>query len=95
MKILTCAIFSLIVLGLIGLPSTYAQQPPLVQNEQKQQHPNIVLFLVDNKPYKALGTYGGGLGALTPNTDKFAQEGIKFTRAYAQPTLIVHLQGHH
>lgn len=36
------------------------QQSPVVQN--KQQHPNIILFLVDNEPNKALGTYGSGLG---------------------------------
>lgn len=63
-----------------GVPLfAYGQSP--VQNE----HPNIVLVLVDNEPSKALGTYGG-LGAETPNTDKFADEGIKFTRAYATNT---------
>jgi hypothetical protein len=66
--------------------NAYAQQSSIVlQNKQKQQHPNIVLFLVDNEPNKALGTYGG-LGAQTPNADKFAKEGIKFTRAYATNT---------
>jgi hypothetical protein len=61
------------------------QQSPVIQNKQ-QHHPNIALFLVDNEPYRGLGTYGGGLGAQTPNTDKFAKEGIKFTRAYATNT---------
>lgn len=48
-----------------------------------KKHPNIVLFLVDNEPNIALGTYGGGLGVQTPNVDQFAKEGIKFTRAFA------------
>ena len=70
----------------LSFPSSnaYAQRSLAVQNKQ-QQHPNIVLFLVDNEPNKALGTYDG-LGAQTPNADKFAKEGIKFTRAYATNT---------
>lgn len=54
-------------------PSSNAYAQSSVQNK----HPNIVLFLVDNEPDKALGTYGSGLGAETPNADKFAKEGIK------------------
>ncbi len=55
------------------------------QTAPESKRPNIVLFLVDNEPAKALGTYGG-LGAETPNADKFASEGLKFTRAYATNT---------
>ena len=72
--------FGLMKSGILSFSSNaYAESP--VQNK----HPNIVLFLVDNEPNKALGTYGG-LGAETPNADKFAKEGIKFTRAYATNT---------
>src|ERR671931_204277 len=85
---LTLFLFGLMKSGILlsfSSNNAYAQQLPVVQNKQQQQHPNIVLFLVDNEPDKALGTYGG-LGVQTPNADKFAKEGIKFTRAYATNT---------
>jgi len=45
------------------------------------QKPNIVFMLSDNLGYGDLGSYGGGLirGAPTPQLDKLAAEGIRFT----------------
>lgn len=43
--------------------------------------PNIVFFLADDVTYNVLGCYGGQ-DAQTPNIDKLADEGMRFTRAY-------------
>lgn len=47
-----------------------------------QQRPNIVFILADDLGYGDLGCYGNKV-ILTPNIDKLAKEGVKFTQAYA------------
>ena len=49
---------------------------------EKQQLPNIVMFLVDDLGWGDLGCYGNTFHE-TPNIDKLAHDGMKFTRAYA------------
>ncbi len=44
--------------------------------------PNIILFLVDDMGWSDLGCFGSQYYE-TPNIDKLAKEGIKFTNAYA------------
>ena len=46
-----------------------------------QNRPNVILMLSDNLGYGDLGCYGGGIirGAPTPNIDRLASEGIRFT----------------
>ncbi|WP_428303924.1 arylsulfatase [Lacipirellula sp.] len=46
------------------------------------EKPNIVLILVDDLGYGALGCYGQKLVA-TPNIDRMAAEGLRFTDAYS------------
>ena len=50
--------------------------------------PNIVWLLIDDMGWGDPGAYGGGaaIGAATPNMDRLAQEGLKLTSAYSQPT---------
>ena len=48
--------------------------------------PNIILILADNLGYGNLGSYGQKQ-ILTPNLDRFAAEGIRFTEAYAGSTV--------
>jgi arylsulfatase A-like enzyme len=50
--------------------------------------PNIIILMTDDVGWMDLGAYGGGAdrGAPTPNLDKFAAEGMRFTEYYAQPT---------
>ena len=43
--------------------------------------PNILVILSDDQSYPHVGCYGDP-NAKTPNLDKFASEGMKFTRAY-------------
>ncbi|MFT7033986.1 MAG: arylsulfatase A-like enzyme [Cyclobacteriaceae bacterium] len=46
-------------------------------NDEK---PNILLIMVDDMGYSDIGCYGGEIQ--TPNLDKLASEGIRFTRYY-------------
>ncbi len=48
---------------------------------QNQQPPNIVLIFVDDQGYADLSCYGA-IGFKTPNIDKLAEDGIRFTSFY-------------
>jgi arylsulfatase A-like enzyme len=67
------------VLFLFGL-TLWASLARLCEGSQRQ--PNIVFFLVDDLGQRDLGTYGSSFYE-TPHLDKLAQEGAKFTDAYA------------
>ena len=62
----------------------YAQVNEIASNstEDKDKRPNILFILSDNQAARLLGTYGNP-DIQTPNIDKLADEGIKFTNAYA------------
>ena len=53
---------------------------------QKQESPNILLIVVDDLGYSDLHCYGNEL-VETPNIDRLASEGIRFTQAYASSTV--------
>ncbi|MDR2146915.1 MAG: arylsulfatase [Tannerella sp.] len=65
--------------GLAGCHSK-AEKP------QQQQLPNIIYILADDLGYGDLGCYGQTL-IQTPNIDKLAAEGMRFTRHYAGCTV--------
>lgn len=50
--------------------------------------PNIIILLVDDMGWGDPGVYGGGeaVGAPTPHIDRIAQEGLRLTSTYSQPT---------
>lgn len=52
------------------------------------KHPNILWLVVDDMGYGDPGVYGGGaaIGAATPNMDRLANNGLKLTGVYSQPT---------
>ncbi len=56
------------------------------QSQQQQQKPNIIVIMTDDVGYGDLGCYGGGImrGAPTPNLDRMAAEGMRFTNYYGQ-----------
>lgn len=62
----------------LGLFSCDSQQKEAIQS----QHPNIVLIVSDDMGWKDLGCYGNPVHE-TPNIDKLAEEGVRFTNAYA------------
>ena len=45
-----------------------------------EERPNIVLILADDMGYSDLGCYGGEIK--TPNLDRLAENGIRYTQAY-------------
>ena len=52
---------------------------------------NVVLFLIDDLGWKDLGCYGSNFYK-TPNIDKLASQGVRFTDAYAACALsLIHI----
>jgi arylsulfatase A-like enzyme len=52
------------------------------------RRPNVVWLVVDDLGWGEPGVYGGGeaIGAATPNMDRLANQGLKLTSCYSQPT---------
>jgi arylsulfatase A len=53
-----------------------------VAGAQAADRPNIVFFLIDDLGWRDLGCYGSTFYE-TPNVDRLAQQGVRFTQAYA------------
>ncbi len=72
------AVFSLalLVTGLMAWPVFASPQIP---EGSEGIHPNIVLMFPDNLGVGEVGCYGGARGVPTPNIDRIADEGIRFT----------------
>jgi arylsulfatase A len=51
---------------------------------QTARRPNVLLIMADDLGYECLGC-NGGTSYKTPNLDKLASSGVRFTHAYAQP----------
>lgn len=51
------------------------------QKKDQPSPPNILLFIADDCTFRDLGCYGG-VNVKTPNIDRFAKEGIQFTRCF-------------
>ncbi|MEO1526686.1 MAG: sulfatase-like hydrolase/transferase [Planctomycetota bacterium] len=49
------------------------------------ERPNIILFLIDDQNPSSIAAFGGD--TYTPNLDRMAAEGIKFTRAYVSSSV--------
>lgn len=56
--------------------------PSGIATGASSQKPNVIFILVDDMGYGDLGCYGNTFHE-TPNIDRLAQEGMKFTNAYA------------
>lgn len=58
-----------------------------VSQAQNSKNPNVVLMLVDNLGFGDLSVYNGGTrgGMRTPNIDKLASEGMRFTQFLVEP----------
>lgn len=65
--------------GILGIISASALQLTIAQTVDK---PNIIFILIDDGGYTGLGCYGSTYYK-TPNIDRLASQGIKFTDAYA------------
>ncbi len=67
-------------IGLLALCVSVVTAIPLPVAEARQ--PNIVFFLVDDLGWSDVGCYGSRFYE-TPNIDRLATEGVRFTNAYA------------
>ena len=73
-------IIAFVVIGCNSKPeSNIAQNNPLLKT--KNNAPNIILFVADDHGTDAIGAYGNPI-IKTPNLDKLAKEGVRFTNAY-------------
>ncbi len=52
-------------------------------SQSKPKQPNILLLVADDLGYADLGSYGGDIE--TPNIDKLAENGIRFSRFHTSP----------
>jgi arylsulfatase A len=67
--------------GRVANPTTlYPVREPSAADSPAR--PNIVLFLADDLGYGELGCYGN-TAAITPNLDRFAAEGLRFTDCHS------------
>lgn len=69
-RFLVCVLMSIVVLAALGTESRAAERP------------NIVVILCDDLGYGDLGSYGHS-SIKTPNLDKLASEGVRFTDCYS------------
>ena len=58
--------------------------PPLHAADVPSQKPNIVLILADDLGVECLSAYGG-TSHQTPNLDRIAKEGMRFTNCFSNP----------
>ena len=56
----------------------------LTNSVEAQKKPNILFILIDDMGYPAIECYGNKM-VKTPNIDKIAEQGVKFTQAYVCP----------
>lgn len=74
-------IFMIMIFGLFSSCQDKQSQP---ESEQPENHPfkNIVVIIGDDHATHVLGCYGNEI-IRTPNLDRMAAEGVRFTNAYA------------
>lgn len=54
---------------------------PAVARSDAQQRPNVILIVTDDQGYRDVG-FNGSTEIPTPNIDRIAKEGVRFTRGY-------------
>jgi arylsulfatase len=61
-----------------------SRQERLAAAESPRKKPNFIIFFTDDQGYNDVGCFGSPF-IRTPNFDRMAREGMKFTSFYAQP----------
>ena len=57
----------------------------MVATTARSERPNIIMFLIDDQNPSSIAAFGGD--TYTPNLDRMASEGMKFTRAYVSSSV--------
>jgi len=57
----------------------------MVATATRGERPNIIMFLIDDQNPSSIAAFGGD--TYTPNLDRMAAEGMKFTRAYVSSSV--------
>lgn len=55
--------------------------PPALARPDAQTRPNVIIILTDDQGYRDVG-FNGSTDIPTPNIDRIAREGVKFSRGY-------------
>ncbi len=71
------ASLSILAIVLLGLPNAVANN-----DQNASPLPNILLVTADDLAYNSVGAFGCKIPGITPNIDKLAEQGIKFTQAH-------------
>jgi len=79
MQKIIATLFFLCSTSVVSFQNVWAQK---INDRSKQSQPNVVVLLVDDLGWTDLKSYGSTFYE-TPNIDKLAQQGMKFTNAYA------------
>jgi arylsulfatase A-like enzyme len=74
MRSYVCRILLIAALAALAIPSAHAQPA-------KRAKPNILLIVADDLGYGDIGAHGGK-AVPTPNIDKLARSGVRFTNGY-------------
>lgn len=73
-----------LLLALASFVDLSLADEPASNGKATKDRPNIVLIMADDIGVEGIGCYGG-LSYETPALDRMAEEGLRFTHAYAQP----------
>lgn len=74
----------LLLFAFVACTSSKTSQQKTTEASTSSNQPNILLVTLDDMNWNTPASYGGSIADLTPNIDKFAQNGIKFENAYVQ-----------
>jgi len=73
------------VLGILPASSAFTSCSSQ-QKTTESEKPNIIIWVADDQFLESVGCYGGD-PIQTPNIDKLASEGLRFTRAYSTSSI--------
>ena len=69
-------------MGMLPIAANASSPAPVADGNETQRRPHIIFIMCDDMGYGDLGCYGQQR-IETPNLDRMAQEGMRFTQAYA------------
>ena len=79
-------ILKIFILGFLIIPASFACKKQVSEKANREQKPNIVFILADDLGYGDLSCYGQK-HFQTPNLDKMAAGGMRFTQHYSGTTV--------